>query len=159
MLGQVNTPLASNHTEEVRRYVQRLLGRSVDDEEPLMEAGLDSLGAMELRTELSRVYEMELSSTIIFDHPTIKALAKHLASVVAPIRQVPSLPFSQPAASRGLFPAYNAYYRPWCKAFHVQHRSETIDVTFSGKMSHSATLARLVDVYRSTMDALQECKD
>jgi len=48
----------------------------------LMEAGLDSLGAAELRTSIARhvgVAPVELVPTLIFDYPTVSALAKYLA--------------------------------------------------------------------------------
>jgi thioesterase domain-containing protein len=44
-----------------------------------MEAGVDSLGAVELRNQLQRAAVGEgvaLSSTVVFDHPTARALAK-----------------------------------------------------------------------------------
>lgn len=78
------TTLAS----QIASHVERVLGKPVGHDEPLMEAGLDSLGAVELRTELSRIYATELSSTLIFDHPTIASLAKHLAHTLAPAPQV-----------------------------------------------------------------------
>lgn len=73
---------------EVSRHVERLLGESIARDEPLMEAGLDSLGAVELRTELSKAYAIELSSTLTFDHPSIAAVTKHLAGLIGTISKV-----------------------------------------------------------------------
>ena len=51
---------------------------------PLMEAGLDSLGAVELRNTLSSRFAIELPATATLDYPSIAALAQYIASVVAP---------------------------------------------------------------------------
>ena len=49
--------------------------------QPLMEAGLDSLGAVELRNQLAATFpSAELSATLTFDHPSIRALATFIAS-------------------------------------------------------------------------------
>ena len=45
---------------------------------PLMEAGMDSLGAVELRTALGAKFGIELPATITFDHPSVAALSGFL---------------------------------------------------------------------------------
>ena len=52
--------------------------------QPLMEAGLDSIGAVELRNAVSAKFGVELSATVTFDYPTVQALAQYLAAQVAP---------------------------------------------------------------------------
>ena len=45
-----------------------------------MEAGLDSLGAVELRNALASRFSLELPATLTFDYPSISALAGYLAA-------------------------------------------------------------------------------
>ena len=47
-----------------------------------MEARLDSLGAVELRNALSQKFNVELPATLAFDHPSINAVATHLAALI-----------------------------------------------------------------------------
>ena len=49
-------------------------GNRVDVDEPLMEAGLDSLGAVELRDLLAAASGAALPDTLIFDFPTPRKL-------------------------------------------------------------------------------------
>ena len=47
------------------------------------QAGLDSLGAVELRNAIMAKFGISLSVTAAFDHPTPAALAGHVAAVLA----------------------------------------------------------------------------
>jgi hypothetical protein len=49
----------------------------VHQEQPLMEAGLDSLGAVELRNALNETFNTSLPATFTFDNPTITAMASY----------------------------------------------------------------------------------
>jgi len=53
-------------------------------DQPLMEAGLDSIGAVELRNAVSEKYGTELQATVMFDHPTIQSLAHYLVGLIGP---------------------------------------------------------------------------
>ena len=70
------------HAESaVLRVVYELTGApdsSVKAETPLMEAGVDSLAATELSSRLRSLAGVSLSPTIVFDHPTPRAIAAHL---------------------------------------------------------------------------------
>ena len=64
----------------VASTVQGVLGFAPPAEQPLMEAGLDSLGAVELRNSLASCFGIpDLPATLTFDHPSITALAQFFA--------------------------------------------------------------------------------
>jgi 3-oxoacyl-(acyl-carrier-protein) synthase/acyl carrier protein len=77
------------HTEVqsmVVTIVVGLLGCAPEDlnaDEPLMEAGLDSLAVTQLVRELAISFELNLSPTLLFDHPTINALTSYLCGTVS----------------------------------------------------------------------------
>jgi len=65
--------------EAVLSMVKRVAGGSVDADSPLMEAGLDSLGTVELRNQLQSVASgLVLPSTLVFEHPTARQLVAHV---------------------------------------------------------------------------------
>lgn len=61
-----------------------LLGFEVSAKQPLMEAGLDSIGAVELRNVVSARFGVDLPATATFDYPTAQSLARYLSAQVAP---------------------------------------------------------------------------
>ena len=56
-----------------------LLGRDVAPDEPLMDAGLDSLSGVELKQQMESEFAVELPETVVFDYPTPAALASFVA--------------------------------------------------------------------------------
>ncbi len=54
----------------------------------LEQAGLDSLGAVDLRNAIGSKFGIEVPATAAFDYPTASALAGHISARVAP-SQVP----------------------------------------------------------------------
>ena len=58
----------------VLEIVERTVGSTTDADQSLIEAGVDSLGAVELRNLLQHASGMALPSSITFDHPTARQL-------------------------------------------------------------------------------------
>ena len=61
-----------------------LLLVSVPDNQPFMEAGLDSLGGVDLRNALEARFSIGLPATAIIDYPSTAALAAYIVSQLAP---------------------------------------------------------------------------
>ncbi|MFC8226425.1 SDR family NAD(P)-dependent oxidoreductase [Streptomyces sp. NPDC057287] len=72
----------------VRRAVAAILGydspEEVRPERPFRDLGLDSMTAVRLRDHLGTVTGRKLPATVVFDHPTPRALAAHLAESARP---------------------------------------------------------------------------
>ncbi|MET9446545.1 SDR family NAD(P)-dependent oxidoreductase [Streptomyces cinerochromogenes] len=71
----------------VRTEAAAVLGFSspddVDEDRSLPELGMDSLIAVELRNRLERATGLRLAATVVFDHPTLPALVRHLGTELA----------------------------------------------------------------------------
>jgi NAD(P)-dependent dehydrogenase (short-subunit alcohol dehydrogenase family)/acyl carrier protein len=82
--------LIVDHLRELARLVLGLpVSHFIDEQQPLMKIGLDSLMALELRNKIAEAFGRPLSATLLFDCPTIGALADF---VHPSERQTPSAP-------------------------------------------------------------------
>ena len=85
-----------------------VVGNSVTADQPLMTAGLDSVAALELQQGLADALGLAaLPPTMVFDHPTIAALAAHLHALTmggtpAVVSQIDAPLWRPPAQHRGL---------------------------------------------------------
>ncbi|PKT68968.1 polyketide synthase [Streptomyces populi] len=72
----------------VRAEVAAAVGHAdagrIDADRPLGELGFDSLMSVQLRNRLSAETGVQLPATLVFDHPTSAALARHLETRLAP---------------------------------------------------------------------------
>ena len=66
--------------QQIQEILITILGETVDEEEALMEAGLDSLSSVEFRNALQKTFDLTLSSTLMFDYPNVKALTEFIAA-------------------------------------------------------------------------------
>ncbi|APE34765.1 hypothetical protein BOX37_13335 [Nocardia mangyaensis] len=71
----------------VREQAATVLGHesadAVDVDTPFNEMGFDSLGGVEFRNQLARATGLSLPSTLVFDHPTVAAVAELLRARIA----------------------------------------------------------------------------
>ncbi|KAK9815594.1 hypothetical protein WJX72_006498 [[Myrmecia] bisecta] len=69
-----NDELLQSLQVNVQDAVENAIGAPIALDEPLMAAGLDSLGATELQQALQEVLGVELPATLVFDYPTVEAI-------------------------------------------------------------------------------------
>jgi NADPH:quinone reductase-like Zn-dependent oxidoreductase/acyl carrier protein len=85
----------------VRSHVATVLGlssaESVDPDRSFKELGVDSLAAVELRNRLVQTTEVELTATLVFDHPTAAAIAAYVRRQLDKRSSTPAV--DRPAAS------------------------------------------------------------
>ena len=74
---------AQDLTPLVQEVVGGLLGVTPAGDAPLMAAGLDSLGMVEVRNALQARLGLHLPSTLLFDHPSVDAISAFISQKLA----------------------------------------------------------------------------
>ncbi|MFT2020406.1 type I polyketide synthase [Streptomyces sp. 796.1] len=114
--GAARAGLTAADADERRRAVRDLIlaqvsqvlayaPDDVDARRTFKDLGFDSLGAVDLRNRLGRATGLRLPSSLLFDHPTIEALERHLSTELARDANTgrrpaaPARPASPPAAA------------------------------------------------------------
>ena len=79
--------------EHLHAQTLRILGldetQRIDFDKPLVELGLDSLMAVEMRNALNNAMEQNLPATLLFDYPTIQSLCTFLLETLGMVTAVP----------------------------------------------------------------------
>ena len=65
--------------EELTAIAAEVTGTTISADAPLMDSGLDSIGATELSNKISAHLNRELSPTLLFDHPSLRSIADSLS--------------------------------------------------------------------------------
>jgi acyl transferase domain-containing protein/threonine dehydrogenase-like Zn-dependent dehydrogenase/acyl carrier protein len=94
---QRQTALRDALVQETLAVLGLPAGSALDARVPLKDMGLDSLMAVELRNALARAFGEALPVTLLFDHPTLQALAQHLSQRFALI-DVAATPAGAPSS-------------------------------------------------------------
>src|SRR3546814_15540070 len=69
---------------EAARIMRRTDPDAIDEERALRDLGLDSLMSVELRNALVAKLDCKLPATLLFDHPSVSALARFVAAEALP---------------------------------------------------------------------------
>jgi acyl carrier protein len=145
---------AADIAAELQQIVQSISGAPTAQDQPLMEAGVDSLGAVELRNALGARFGIDdLPATLVFDYPTIAALAQYLAAAQ------PSSSLSAAPPPLATMPAARAKDAAWlARASEVAGMSCRYPGSSDGETQHHATMLQCCNASREIPAASKPAK-
>ena len=86
--------------QAVKQAAADILGEQLGDSDSFSAGGFDSLSAVALSSSLSSTLGKELPGTLMYDYPSVSAMAQHIHSLLAPAE-----PAGGSGASGALLPA------------------------------------------------------
>src|SRR5690606_34250788 len=95
--GQRRAALVAYLAERTLQVLGLDADTPLDPRAALKDSGLDSLMAVELRNALAKAFAQPLPATLLFDYPTLEALAAHLLRVLGLEERVASPVADAPA--------------------------------------------------------------
>ena len=105
--GDSSRPSGIDVGAAVQHVAAELVGQDTSVDAPLMEAGIDSLGAVEFRSQLSsQLGGAKLPESLIFDHPTLREIEAHVSSLSLAVTA--AQPHGEQAAMGPLHPLLSA---------------------------------------------------
>lgn len=130
--------------EAVSRVVAEALGSSVPQNEPLMALGLDSIAVSDFIDGLERELGTVLPATLIFDHPTVEAIASWFADQQGAVQSPPKTMNLTPKQSA----SHSAHSEAVCIAAlryllpqGVTHEAALLDLVGCGRHANSTLQA------------------
>ena len=79
-------------TAKIRTILARELHTAeseLETDRPFVDLGLNSMMALSIRRDIEQFVGLELSATMLWNHPTVESLAAHLSAKLRPSEQVP----------------------------------------------------------------------
>ena len=81
-IGRRGSLVQSAIAREAAAVIGFAADHEIDPRQPLGDLGLDSLMAVDLRNRLGRAFDHRFPATLLFDYPSIEALAAHVGQTV-----------------------------------------------------------------------------
>ena len=124
----------SDLVTRVNAIVNDSISKSIPMSTSLLEAGVDSLSAVEIRRNLEESMGTDLPATVVFDYPTIVDIARYIGSLIkSPISKVSHVELKK-----------------------EERESSVVIDSYSMKMPHCcASLSALFDALLSKRDTVQ----
>ncbi|MEM7125069.1 MAG: SDR family NAD(P)-dependent oxidoreductase [Chloroflexota bacterium] len=134
--------------DQLRIALAKVLGHSepsaIDAQQGLLEMGLDSLMAIELRNLLARTLEQSLPSTLTFDYPTLYAMSTYILQELESDFELDTGEVAQPVSNKGVQPGENDTERE----IHQDEESDVDENEFSTDDEIAQKLHKLESLLR-----------